>query len=140
MTPACWPCGRMKVLSSVRLALFLGGTRYPYCEALALSSRFISSHVSFPSVSLNNATCPLKPGNTQKRTTRVGVIPGFPDSLFLPLIFNIVLHTILAGQGTQQINDFIYCPPPCPPQGHLRISLLFYSPSLPHLTSQTARP
>lgn len=31
-------------------------------------------------MSLNNATCHLKPGHTQRRITRVGVMPGFPDS------------------------------------------------------------
>lgn len=44
----------MKVLSSVRPALFLGGTRYPYCEAL---SRTLFSPLHFQSCELPFCLC-----------------------------------------------------------------------------------
>lgn len=114
--------------------------------SLALSSHlFIFNHVSFLSVSLNNSTCHLKPGNTQKRIIGVGVIPGFPDSfntissIDFQGLSTLFSTSFLAGQGTQHINYSIYWNN-CAPQGHLRSTLLFHPPSLPHLTSETARP
>lgn len=84
-----------------------------YCEALP--SHLISNHVSVSSVSLNNAACHWKPGDTQRRITRVGVTPGFkaPFILFRPLISkgpNLVFQTILAGRDPANASFHLLSP------------------------------
>lgn len=84
-------------------------------------------------MSLNNATCHLKPGNTQGGQLELGVLLGFPHSLYTVSSIEFQGPSTLSSKPSQQdgrpSHHSIYWSPGCSPQGHLKITQRFPLPA-----------